>query len=106
MENELQWIYKMYIEVDELGNIIDSLGGTHVVPLKEYTFFFLDTATVEGEIMALPLVMENLFKLKVVMKSFKPVFVLKDANDTLTTEMPAVAVMEDEKTEAAPEETV
>ncbi|AKU43358.1 hypothetical protein CPT_Silence21 [Bacillus phage Silence] len=104
MEHELQDIFKMYIEVDEQGNITDSLGGANVVPLKDYTFFFLDTAVVEGEEMILPLVMENVFKLKLVINGFKPEFVLKDSNDELTLEMPGIAVFNDDPTTG--EETV
>jgi hypothetical protein len=110
MENELQWIYKLYVEVDEQGNIIDSLGGRNAVPTKEYNFFFLDTATVigadQGAEFTLDVISENIFRLKIEMRSFKPVFVVKDPSDPFIVALPMVAKMPDEKTEATAEETV
>jgi hypothetical protein len=95
MENELQWIYKMYVEVDEQGNIIDSLSGSNAVPLKKYQFFFLDTAFVDTQEYALNVISENLYKLKIEVRNFTPIFILKDVNETIITEMPPVAELGD-----------
>jgi hypothetical protein len=60
----------LYVNIDEDGNIVDSLYGQNIIPDREYDFFFYTTEEIA----------ENAFDYKVAIVKMKPELVKKDTD--------------------------
>jgi hypothetical protein len=59
----------LYVNIDEEGNIIDSLYGQNIIPDREYDFFFYTTEEIAA----------NAFDYKVAIVKMKPTLVKKES---------------------------